>query len=282
VRRGWTVPEMLIALTVTSLIVALAAGAAVSQLRIYRGIGEIAAVRTQVSQAALVTANVLRDLPSRRHILVAMDSALEAATGTGTSFTCEADTGRIVVARPAPSGNTMAAFAETPQIGDDVEILAVDSSVGRLDARIASDAVSSPCARFPDAGAWSFTLAEPFVVAAGMPVRFTRRVRLSAYRASDGLWYLGLKEWNTSLARFNSIQPVAGPLLPQGASPPGFSLEYRDASGALLSPADPSRVATVTVITRGDSPGPVRIPGMRLQPGTGLLRDSSIISVAVR
>jgi prepilin-type N-terminal cleavage/methylation domain-containing protein len=281
VRTGWTLPEMLIALVVTALIVALAAGAAVGQLRMYRGLGEVAAVRTQVRQAALVIAGILRDVPNRRHIVAAMDSALEVAVNTGTSFTCEADTGRIVVARPAPNGPTLAAFTETPQPGDGVEILAVDSSVGRLDARVAGEPAGALCLRFPDADAWSILLVEPFVIGAGMPVRFTRRLRISTYRASDGQWYLGLREWNPSQNRFNTIQPVAGPLLPQGAVPPGLRLDYRDATGALLSPPDPASIALVTVTARGDSPRPVRIAGMR-RSQTERHRDSVVVSIAIR
>ncbi len=280
-RRGWTAPEMLVALVVTSLIVGLAAGAGVSQLRIYRGVGEVAALRTQVAQAALVAAGVLRDVPSRRHILVALDSAIEAAVSTGTSITCRADTGRIVIARPSPAGHTLAAFTETPQPGDAVEILAVDSTVGRLDARVALAPATAACPRFAGQEAWSIALVEPFVVGAGMPVRFTRRVRLSSYRASNGSWYLGYREWNMVLGRFNTIQPVAGPLLPHGASPPGFRLEYRDGSGDLLPTPDPSLIGVITIVARGDTPRPVRIAGMR-SPPSGLHRDSAVISVAIR
>ena len=280
-RAGWTLPEMLIALTVTAMIVALAAGASVSQLRIYRGFGDAAAVRTQVAQAALVTAGLLRDVPSRRHILVAMDSAIEVAATTGTSFTCRADTGRVVVARPVASGFTLAAFTETPQAGDAIEILAVDSTVGRLDARVADAPATAPCPRFADTQGWSVPLVEPFVVQAGMPVRFTHRQRLSTYRASDGQYYLGLKEWNQALDRFNTIQPVAGPLLPQGGSPPGLSIVYRDASGMVLSPPNAASIAIVTVTARGKTARPVRIAGMRTSNG-GFLLDSATISIAIR
>ena len=279
-RRGWTMPEMLVALVVTSLIVALAAGAAVGQQRIYRGIGEVAAVRTQVGQAALIAAGVLRDLPGRRHIVVATDSSIEVAVGIGVSVTCQADTGRVVVARPNAGGHTFATFTETPQPGDGVEILAVDSTVGRLEAHVAAAPAGASCARFPAADGWSVALAQPFVIGAGMPVRFTRRVRVSAYRAADGEWYLGLREWNPNLQRFNTVQPVAGPLLPHAGSPPGFRLEYRDASGNQLSPPDPASIAVVTVIARGDSRRPVRIAGWR-QAGS-LHRDSAVISVSIR
>lgn len=280
-RSGWTLPEMLIALTVTSLIVALAAGASVGQLRMYGGLGDAVAVRTQVAQATLVMSGVLRDVPDRHHILVAMDSAIEVAATTGTSFTCSADTSRMVVARAKTSGHTWAAFSETPAPGDAVEILAVDSTVGRLVAHVATEPSTAACTRFPDTEGWSVPLEEPFVVGAGMPVRFTRRVRLSAYRASDGLWYLGLKEWNATLGRFNSIQPVAGPLLPQGGTPPGLRIEYRGATGAILSAPDVSAIALITVTARGRSSRPVRVAGMKVAGG-GYLTDSATISVAVR
>ena len=47
----------------------------------------------------------------------------------------------------------------------------------------------------------------------GAPVRFTRPVRYSLYRAADGDWYLGEREWNPTTVRFNTIQPVSGPFL---------------------------------------------------------------------
>lgn len=279
-RAGWTLPEMLVALVVTSVVVALAAGAGVAQLRMYRGVGDVAAVRTQVAQAALITAGVLRDVPSRMHILVAQDSAIEVAVATGVSITCRGDTGRVTVARPVASGHTLASFTDTPRPGDDVEILAVDSTLGTLRASVAADPVGAMCARFPGTDAWTVALAQPFVVGAGVPVRFTRRLRLSTYRSSDGQWYLGMREWNPALARFNTIQPVAGPLLPQGGLPRGFQLEYRDAAGATLSPVDPARVALVGIVSRGDTPRPVYRFGAQSAPATR--RDSARVSVHIR
>lgn len=280
-KRGWTLHEMIVSLAVTGIIVALAAGAGAGQLRMLRGIGEIAMVRTQVSQAALVTAGVLRDVATRHHILVALDSAIEVAVTTGSSVTCRADTGRILIARPSAAGNTIGAFAETPQPGDGVEILAVDSTVGRIAARVAAAPLAAACSRFPWAEGWEVALAEPFVVQAGMPVRFTRRLRLSAYLASDSRWYLGMREWNPAQGRFNTIQPVAGPLLPYGGPESGFRLEYRDQGGALLALPDPSRIALVTVIARGDSRRPVRVAGMRSANGL-THRDSALLSIPFR
>jgi len=272
---------MIVSLVVTGIIVALAAGAGAGQLRVLRGISEISMVRTQVSQAALVTAGVLRDVASRHHILVALDSAIEVAVTTGSSITCRSDTARVVVARPSAAGNTIGAFPETPQPGDGVEILDVDSTVGHISARVSHAPVAAACERFPWAAGWNVAIAELFVVQAGMPVRFTRRLRLSVYRASDSRWYLGMREWNAAQGRFNTIQPVAGPLLPYGGQSSGFRLQYRDSTGALLVAPDPSRIALVTVVARGDSRRPVRIAGMRSANGMAH-RDSALVSIPIR
>lgn len=278
-RRGWTLHEMLVSLGVTGMIVALAASAGVGQLRVFRGIGEVAAVRSQVSQAAMITAAVLRDVPDRSHIIAASDTSIEVAATTGTAITCESDTGRLVLARGTATGNSLGSFAEWPQAGDAAEITAVDSTVGRLAARLATGPATTLCARFPGFEGLAMSLVEPFVVGAGMPVRLTRRIRLSFYRASDGQWYLGLREWNATLGRFNTIQPVAGPLLPYGGASPGLHLAYRDSGGNTLDPPVPARTALVTITVRGDTRGPVRVAGMRSGERH---RDSATVSVAVR
>ncbi|HET9424602.1 MAG TPA: hypothetical protein VFO55_04450, partial [Gemmatimonadaceae bacterium] len=68
----------------------------------------------------------------------------------------------------------------------------------------------------------------------GMPLRVTRPWRYSLYRASDGLWYLGAREWNAALSRFNTIQPVGGPFLSAASS--GLRFTYADAGGNALVP----------------------------------------------
>ncbi len=50
-------------------------------------------------------------------------------------------------------------------------------------------------------------------------MRVTRPIRYSLYHASDGSWYLGARDWNDASARFNTIQPLAGPFRSPGAGP---------------------------------------------------------------
>ena len=271
---------MLISLAVTGVIVSLAAGAAVSQLRFFHDVAAAGALQTQVAQAVTIAANVLRDVARAADVLVATDSAVEASVTIGSSVTCAADTGRVIVARATPSGHTLAGFAETPQRGDAIHLLLTDGTPSWLGARVERPPETTTCARFPASGGWTIALAEPFATPAGAPVRITRRVRISLYRASDSRWYLGLKEWNGELDRFNAVQPVAGPLRSYSAlGPSGLRFEYRDASGVWLEPPiAPARIAVISVMARGETAAPV---GMG-QGSRRLRGDSALVSVAIR
>jgi hypothetical protein len=84
-------------------------------------------------------------------------------------------------------------------------------------------------------------------------VRVTRPWRYSLYRASGGRWYLGAKEWNPSLEKFNTIQPVAGPLV--SASAGGLRFQYLDSLGGTLPviPPDVRAIAAIEARFRVDS-----------------------------
>src|SRR5688500_7712623 len=61
-RAGWTLPEMLITLVLTGAVLALAAYAALSQLRFFVGVTEIVGVRTQIGHATAFVARAARAL----------------------------------------------------------------------------------------------------------------------------------------------------------------------------------------------------------------------------
>jgi hypothetical protein len=107
-------------------------------------------------------------------------------------------------------------------------------------------------------------------------VRVTRPWRYSLYRASDGRWYVGAREWSPALLRFNTIQPVAGPLMSAAAG--GLRFHYRDSVGAEIAPApaDSRGIAAIEVAFRIDS----TIPG-RYAHSTSIRPRSSVV-VALR
>ena len=101
------------------------------------------------------------------------------------------------------------------------------------------------------AATYRLSLNTPLAFPGGTPVRVTRQERYVVYRASNGLWYLGLRDWNQSLARFAAPQPVAGPFiraLPNGGLT-GF--RYFDSIGAAVTPngTNESSVARLRVST---------------------------------
>lgn len=268
---------------------ALAAHAALSQLRFFVGVGEIVALRGQIGHAATIVARALWAVsPGAGDIVVALDSALELHATIGSAVVCDGMIGRVTIAAPAASeGNALAAFLESPEPGDQVRVFFDDSlGTGWLTLQIASAPVAgAACLAFPQvADTWTLDLREPVALPVGAVLRFTRPLRLSLYRASDSRWYLGAKDWNGTTGRFNTVQPVAGPLRPYSvnADRTGLQLVYRDASGAVLdAPVDAQRIASVTITTRGESLRPVRVRGIAASAADGY-GDSVSVALAPR
>lgn len=265
---------MLISLGVMSGVMALAAHLASGQLRFFRKAGELAALRGQVGQASSIAASMLQWVsPTGADITVALDSAIEVHTPIAAAFVCASTPGRVTISEPTTPGNTLASFVERPDAGDRMAALFEDTlGITWLTFHVAEPGVSGgDCAHFPHvSGTRTLILRELVTVPAGAALRFTRPVRLSLYRGSDNRWYLGVRDWNGETQRFNTIQPVAGPLKPYGqdAGQSGLQLVYRDKHGAvLLPPVDPTGVASITIISRATS---------------GQFNDSTSVTVALR
>jgi len=258
---------MLISLVLTGAVLALAAHMALSQLRFFVGVTEIVGVRTQIGHATAVVSRALWGIsPAAGDIIVAMDSALEIHATIGSAVVCQASIGRATIAAPVQGyGNALAAFFESPAVGDRVHVFFDDSlGSGWLTLNVATaPAAGGSCLTFPQVAAtWTLELREPVTLQKGAALRVTRPLRLSLYRGSDSKWYLGARDWNSESGQFNSPQPVAGPLRPYSANPDktGFLLIFRDAAGAVLDPpVDVLRVASVTITSRTLSLRPMKV-----------------------
>jgi hypothetical protein len=280
--------EMLISLTVMSGVIALAGHLATGQLRLFRDIGEVAAVKAQVGHASAIAAALLWGAsPRAGDIIVAQDSAVEFRKAIGSAVSCGGAAGRIVVPAPvADRGNVLAAFIEPPGPGDRAAALFHDSigTTWMTVDLITTPVATGPCVAFPRAPATLTILtAQAIEVPPGSALRFTRPIRLSLYRSSDGLWYLGGRDWNGEAARFNPIQPLAGPLIPYNEDPSrtGLHFSYRDREGRdLAEPVDAGRIATIVVTARAVARAGVRVPGLAGQQGG--LEDSALVVVALR
>lgn len=279
---------MLVALTLTASVTMLVAHTAIGQLRFFRGVGEVVALRGQIGHAGTVASRLLWAVSSTAgDITVAQDTAIELHATLGTSVACGGSAGQLTIPAPVASGNALTAFIESPEAGDRVHVFFDDSlGGGWLTLRVASSTVSgAACPHFPSVSAAStLELLEPLIVPPGAPLRFTRPIRLSLYRASDSRWYLGLKDWNGATEQFNTIQPVAGPLRSYNGdrARTGLLFVYRDASGSELpQPVNPFDIVAVGVTTRAESLRPVRVSGLASQPG-GAYADSLSLTIGLR
>lgn len=287
VRRGWTLHEMIISLTITSAIVGLAVHAALGQMRFFRGAGEIAAVERQLDDVTGVVRGVVWGIsPLAGDVAVALDTAIELRASFGAAIACESTVGRLVIPAPMASGNTLSAFDEQPQPDDMVHALLEDSTGSTwLTFRVAAaPAYAGACPHFPAAAAaWAIALREQIAIPEGSVLRFTRPLRLSVYRASDGRWYLGARDWNAEGQRFNTIQPVAGPLnAPGAADRSGLRFDYLDEMGEPLEQTeDPRRIRGIRVVARAASLRTVRVAGIATISGERFA-DSAVSVIALR
>lgn len=288
-RRGWTLHEMLLSMTVIGVILTVAVQVSVSQQRLFRGASDVASVHSQAGGAAAIAASLLRNVaPQAGDIVVAVDSAIEIQAPIGTAVVCGSAPGSITIPSSAPaSGNALGSFIEPPEADDRVLAYWEDSLPGAwrdftaTEPALAGDVCSLS---LPASSTWRIALREAAAPPVGSAVRMTRGLRLSLYRASDGFSYLGARDWNGDSQRFNTIQPVAGPLDPYSADKTrtGLLFSFRDRAGVELPmPVEVGRIASVRIVARGLSRRPVRVAGIRTGEGD-VLRESVTLSVAPR
>lgn len=278
---------MIISLGISGIVLGLASHVATQQLRFFRGVGDVVALRGQLDHATAIAASILWDA-SAADITLARDSVLELHAGIGTAVACEGAPGRATIpAESTAPGNTLAAFVQSPEAGDRMMAFFQDSlGATWITLHVTSAPASGgSCPAFASvAGTWVLEFREPLVVSVGTVLRFTRPLHLSLYRASDNRWYLGAKDWNGAAQRFNAIQPVAGPLEPYNADAArsGLSFRYFDKEGVELSDvAEPNRIVSVTIVARGETAKPIRADGFS-SGSSGSYADSSSVTVALR
>jgi hypothetical protein len=267
-----TILELVVVLTIGALAIGTAAAVAARSQRFHREVGVAAERLDQVDQTVALLGMDLRAVaPSEGDISSgqARDTALQFRATTGSSVVCDTADGHVTLAPASTNAPVLSAFLVDPAVGDTAwtlstgpaqpdrwtprPILGVSQAAGRcllggVDVHGAASTGSQ----------YVLTLAAPSTpvsVMIGAPVRVTRLVRYSLYRASDGAWYLGLREWNPTTVKFNTVQPLSGPFL--SAARGGLSFRYLDTAGAIIASGttDTRGVALVSITLRSDSGG---------------------------
>lgn len=295
-----TLVELMIALVATGLVLAVVSVIGVRQQRVFSDLANAAALSMQLRDAAAILPLDLRTASARAGDLragEARDTSIELRATIAAAVVCDTSA-RALVLSPAAAGSATLATTAAIDVGDTAWVLAAEDSAAWTPRRVLSVSAGDPgpCGRSGpvlDAA----TRAAPRIVVAldstpdgapdgapaplssmlGAPVRVTRAVRYSLYRAADNQWYAGERDWNAASGRFNTIQPIAGPF--SSAAMHGLVFQYLDSAGAPLPTpvADPRRVAAVELTLRGATRTAVRALGPRAT--IGFTRTDSVALV---
>jgi len=268
-RNAFTLAEVLITLTLSALVlgIAVSVGARL-QHRLLAESTRLGVDEQLASAAQLVPLDLRSASAPAGDVGEARDTSLQLRATTATGVVCGGSATSLVVASYLGAGGRSVTSGAT---GGDTLWLLVDSDSGEQwrPLRISGTRpVVALCPALDAAGAqlfdvthlWTADLRDSAIVTPGAIVRTTRPVRYSFYRAGDGRWYLGLHSWSSSAARFNLVQPLAGPY----ASPltGGTGFRYFDVNDAALplGAADGARVSRVEMQLAAEPTPTLRIP----------------------
>jgi prepilin-type N-terminal cleavage/methylation domain-containing protein len=290
-RRGVTLVELVVAMTVGGIVLALVAAISVRQQRLHADLTDRLALAEQLRQAATVLPIELRGLAvDAGDLRDARDTAIEFRSTIASAVVCDTVPGGVVLAPAAIGSSAFAGVLSPLAQGDTAWALTRRDTLDRwAPFAIASTgsvagAACSPAG--PDLSAAARTVSRislqlspsPLEPLVGSVVRVTRPMRYSLYRGGDGRWYLGARDWNAGLNRFNTIQPVSGPFASAAAH--GLEFQYFDSAGAELArPVVNGRsVALIRVVVRGQSRHAMRA----FNAAQGNSRDSAVVAVSLR
>ena len=293
-RAAFTLIELVAAIVVGGVILSLIAGLALRQRRVLVALTDAAALGGQLRdagsmlpgdfRAASIAGGDLRD---------ATDTSLELRETIVTAVGCDTVGGSLVLAPLAAGAGSFAAAITTAESLDTAWVLSpVDSGARWRPFRVAGAVATRAGQCVPrgprlDGGALGMprlalaldSIPAPLTLV-GRAVRITRPIRYSVYRASDGRWYLGARDWNSGASKFNSIQPLAGPF--QAPTPATPVFQWFDTSAArLAAPVGTlDRVASLRVDLRGQTREADFILGAAMDSGPR--RDSVQLIVSTR
>ena len=290
-RRGFTLAEMIVSLTITGIVLALVSAIALRQQRIVDDLSEQRAVSARLRETSLLLPIQLR-AASPSDLRDARDTSLELRATIATAIVCDTSAGRLVLAPATDDDSQYASLIAPIETGDSVWLLTNDGASEYWHGARVTDVGSRPAGACNPAGP-SLTAAGLHIARVtlmidsippatiGLPLRVTRPLRYSLYRASDGDWYLGERTWNNVTARFDGIQPVVGPFLK--ATSGGLVFHYADTSGAPLAipVVDRGAVAMIDVELRAETRNATRAFGASATVGKQR-RDSTLLSIALR
>lgn len=273
-RRAFTAIELITALTVLAVVLALVARAATAHERLQRALAHARTGTRAAQQAVSILAAALAPLASDDIDPMAVsDSALEFQALVGGAVGCVSG-GFVHLGAASDTGAAVTSFFSPPQAGDRVLLLDESTEPPRWTGA-GIDGVTSggpPCSIAGSRDGQTLHLSRTPAAGPLVALRVERRTRFDLYRSGDGDWYLGMREWNAQANRFNGVQPVTGPLAPYNVDPArtGLRIAFVDAAGRELPPpaalAAGARTLRITARSRDAADSAERIVGLRNAP----------------
>jgi prepilin-type N-terminal cleavage/methylation domain-containing protein len=257
-RRGFTLTEIMIALTMMLIVMGAVYRLMISTQRVSRGQAERVSLQSNVRIGSLLVLNDLRELntvtggsPDQNDILAIAATDITYRGMRGTGFICQAPTAtQIRISRSSFSG-----YRDPLAVRDSLYVFIegnpdTDADDGWLPVAITAVSTTTACPGTIGAG---ITLSTPNTasllgLATGTPLRFFEVMQLKLH-AADGKSWLGAR----SVSAGEAVQPVLGPL----ADGDGFLLNYSDAAGAVT--ADRTGIKSIRITLRGISDDAVNL-----------------------
>ncbi len=283
-RHGGTVLELLVAMPLALLLSGVAVQLFVTQLRTARSIEVRLHNLRELEHGALAIAADLR-AAAAADLETWTDTSVVLHAPVFTGVVCGAPAAHlvdvvaghgahplraVVFAAPRSGDRLVYATADTALAGapsaalDSTEQAISVQAVSRASAACARSALHTAAGGTP----WRLTVSagagEP--PDAGSVVSVRRRVEWRAYRAGDGTYWLGRRDWNGTA--WATIQPVAGPLLSHRDG--GFRLRVTRADGTPVASASEARLVLL------------ELRAARRTPASGLVQDSLRVRLALR
>lgn len=275
-RRGASLLELLVALTLATLVLGTATGSVLRQQRAAAWQASRLRSESQLRAGVAELPGTLAGLsPASGDIAPGegRDTALQLRAAMANGFACDSVVGQVTLAVGDTSTSALTGVAALPELGDTLWWYSSGERqwVGRRITDVRALTAACGVAARSSTSVLRITIGGLDTLPRGAPVRITRQVRYSVYRAGDGSWQLGLSEWSEVARRFASPQPIAGPFLHDepGGARTGF--RYFDADGVELSELafDVARIARLRITMLSADP-----------TSAGVRRDSADVAFA--
>lgn len=308
-RRGVTLIELIIAITMFALIGGMLVSVLLRQQRFQRALADVADSRGRMRDIATIIPTDLRGTSSVGGDLLSIDlTAMQFRAAIGSSALCSYAGPNVIELPPKvlSSGNTITSWINPPQPGDVVFMYNDGAAAGNADdtwsqftitdTTSAVDATwcsaASGLTQVADAGQRKYRVTvsptpDPARIRIGAPMRFAREVRYSLYSASDANWYVGYETCTPS-----GVAGVAGPCAnrevlagPVRAASTDtltsglYFIYYRQDGTRITSAAQASQVAHLGIGLRTT---PLSLRQAMKLGGTMVGRDSLRLTVGIR